>query len=286
VGNGAPLGGAAVHGGNQRAGVDGSGRSANRDPRGPGIGPGPGSVAGTSSGFSGSGFSGSGFSGSGFSGSGFSGSGFSGSGVSGTLRRRSAGAGKAGKSLPSARAAIFLGGLLLSACGNLGNAGLAAPGLVASAPAVASVRLWAGSGQKAGSQKAGSQNVRGRKVRSRKAGDQEAGVRQTLAGKAGKSGRPGILRRGASLVNMLVMRPATRPFESVGQLFSLTFSTVGRVVNPAAFPLLSATVTPPPGDREGMDMAAFGKALDRLTGRRADYGRIDYLIDGSTFFPP
>jgi cardiolipin synthase len=46
-----------------------------------------------------------------------------------------------------------------------------------------------------------------------------------------------------------------------------------------------ATPGPPLADAAGMDLPAWERELDRMTGRTADIGTIRYLIDGEAFFP-
>ena len=94
----------------------------------------------------------------------------------------------------------------------------------------------------------------------------------------------GIIRKGASLINMLVIRPATRPFESLGQIVSLTTSSIGRVVDPAIFRSAGQKGPPALNPGGGMDLAAFEAELDRLTGRKTEYGQIRFLIDGEAYF--
>jgi cardiolipin synthase len=49
--------------------------------------------------------------------------------------------------------------------------------------------------------------------------------------------------------------------------------------------LVEATPVPPLADAAGMDLPAWERELDRMTGRTADIGTIRYLIDGEAFFP-
>ena len=94
----------------------------------------------------------------------------------------------------------------------------------------------------------------------------------------------GFIRKGASLINMLAIRPATRPFESLGQFVSLTKSTVRRIIGPAIFPSAAPKGPPVLNPGGGMDLAAFEAELDRLTGREADYGQISFLVNGEAYF--
>lgn len=94
----------------------------------------------------------------------------------------------------------------------------------------------------------------------------------------------GFIKKGASLINILAIRPATRPFESLGQFVSLTTSTMRRIISPAIFPSAAPKGRPALNPGGGMDMEAFEAELDRVTGRKTDYGQIRFLVDGQAYF--
>jgi cardiolipin synthase len=78
----------------------------------------------------------------------------------------------------------------------------------------------------------------------------------------------------------------SQPVSSVMRLFTLVGGTTVDMVQPSTLGLFGDRPVPPLGQAEaGMDLAAWEAQLDDLTGRTASAGRLEYLVDGATFFP-
>jgi cardiolipin synthase len=77
---------------------------------------------------------------------------------------------------------------------------------------------------------------------------------------------------------------ALRPVSSVFRLLFATGDAAIETVRPAWLTRLEAEPIPPVADRPGMNLGEWEMQLDRLTGRPATRGTIDYLIDGEEFF--
>jgi len=75
-----------------------------------------------------------------------------------------------------------------------------------------------------------------------------------------------------------------RPVSSVHRGFFMLTDTALDTIRPDWPVLLSGRPVPPLVDREPMDLAAFEASLDRITGREATRGTIEYLIDGEPYF--
>jgi cardiolipin synthase len=76
-----------------------------------------------------------------------------------------------------------------------------------------------------------------------------------------------------------------RPISSVYRLLFVTKEAVTETVRPDWLVALEASPIEPVYQGPGMDLAAWEKELDELTGRETSRGTIDYLVDGEAFFP-
>lgn len=93
------------------------------------------------------------------------------------------------------------------------------------------------------------------------------------------------LRTGTHMVESQVTGLPSRPFSSVYRLFFMTTDTVGEALRPDWIAGLGLGGDPPPlNEGPGMDLVAWEERLDRLTGRPATAGAIEYLVDGEAFF--
>jgi cardiolipin synthase len=73
------------------------------------------------------------------------------------------------------------------------------------------------------------------------------------------------------------------PVSSIGRLLNTTFQTISGMLKA---PLPSYRTPPPPvSSGPGMDLEAWEKYLDRVTGRSREAGSVKFLVDGEKFFP-
>ena len=91
------------------------------------------------------------------------------------------------------------------------------------------------------------------------------------------------------LMEALVLKPLMRPISSINRLLAATVDTGYDIIVPDGFEWLTDTIdsAPPPPPLAlgpGMDLDAWERALDDLTGATASRGRMRYLIDGEAFF--
>ena len=82
--------------------------------------------------------------------------------------------------------------------------------------------------------------------------------------------------------------PINRPVSHAASLGSLAFKSTGGMLRRVAIgtvqmPALSDDI-PEVTNAEPMNLEAFEKTLDRVTGTRLDTGRIDFLVDGDEYF--
>lgn len=75
-----------------------------------------------------------------------------------------------------------------------------------------------------------------------------------------------------------------RPISSVYRLFFVTMEAVAETVRPDWLVELEQTPIGPLYPGEGMDLDAWERQLDELTGRESSRGTIEYLVDGEAFF--
>ena len=135
----------------------------------------------------------------------------------------------------------------------------------------------------------------------------EAGSQQhTLAGTPASDGRDASsedpsasgLSRGAQLtagvVGNMVKTYTTDPFvrpvstvKSLGFLVKNSVTDFGKrmYINTVRKPAVKAKPIPPLHQGPGMDLQAWERELDRLTGSKSSYGTLDFLVDGEAFFP-
>lgn len=95
---------------------------------------------------------------------------------------------------------------------------------------------------------------------------------------------PRMLSRGLSLFNLLVKEPILHPVSSTKRLIALTSGAAGRMINPSIMPGRPSAPLPEAGTSEGMDLLAWEKELDRITGTRQSRGTLEYLVDGEAYF--
>ena len=74
------------------------------------------------------------------------------------------------------------------------------------------------------------------------------------------------------------------PFSSAGRLVNTVFQTLSGLVK-TRLPASYSPAPLKPGPRPGMDLVAWEKRLDELTGSPRDHGSVRFLIDGECFFP-
>lgn len=82
--------------------------------------------------------------------------------------------------------------------------------------------------------------------------------------------------------------PINRPVSNATTLASLAFKSTGGMLRRVAIsttqlPALSGAV-PELQYRAGMDLSAFERKLDKVTGTSSDTGRIEFLVDGEEYF--
>jgi cardiolipin synthase len=110
------------------------------------------------------------------------------------------------------------------------------------------------------------------------------------------SGKPSSLTRKASGVGQAGLvyarsvyeNPVNRPVSHITSLGSLTIKSTGGLLrrislNSFEMPVLAGPV-PAVAGADPMDLVAFEKTLDRVTGTRQDRGRIRFLVDGDEYF--
>ncbi|WP_405231107.1 phospholipase D-like domain-containing protein [Lentisalinibacter salinarum] len=92
------------------------------------------------------------------------------------------------------------------------------------------------------------------------------------------------VRTVAHLVRSHFLDLLPRPVSSVHRGFFMLTGAAVDTLRPDWPLLLSGRPVPPVADREPMDLDAFETRLDRITGREATRGTIEYLIDGEPYF--
>lgn len=89
-------------------------------------------------------------------------------------------------------------------------------------------------------------------------------------------------------VRSVYENPINRPISHVSSLASLVLKSTGGMLRRVAIgtvqmPALKGEI-PELSHAEPMDLAAFEKTLDKVTGTRTDTGRIKFLVDGDEYF--
>ena len=87
------------------------------------------------------------------------------------------------------------------------------------------------------------------------------------------------------VITSQVTSVTTRPVSSFARLLSSLGGTAVDTLKLPPADLEPGLPVPPLGDAPGMDLAAWERELDQLTGSTGSYGQLDYLVDGAAFFP-
>lgn len=98
----------------------------------------------------------------------------------------------------------------------------------------------------------------------------------------------GAAQAAQNLVQTVVWDPFVRPYSTVAAAGSVALKTSGAMVRRVSVTMSMprpAPSPPPLAYGEPMDLAAWERELDRVTGSRSSTGRINFLIDGREFFP-
>ncbi|MDX1431520.1 MAG: phosphatidylserine/phosphatidylglycerophosphate/cardiolipin synthase family protein [Gammaproteobacteria bacterium] len=103
----------------------------------------------------------------------------------------------------------------------------------------------------------------------------------------GVNGATGLLR---NLLKTYTTDPVLRPVSSIRSLAFLVENTLADIAERVAIsvvhlPAVTRTPVPPIADAPGMELAAWERELDRLTGAQASTGSLEFLVDGDEFFP-
>ncbi len=124
----------------------------------------------------------------------------------------------------------------------------------------------------------------------------EAEVITGTATKSSKSANRTIVRKsamaaqaGSLFVRSVHIDPIVRPLSNVLSLSSHAISSAAGLVRRTAlgtvqFPVLEGQPVPALAYSEPMDLTAWEKELDRISGRRQTRGTINFLIDGDAYF--
>jgi cardiolipin synthase len=94
-----------------------------------------------------------------------------------------------------------------------------------------------------------------------------------------------IAADGFDLLRSLVVKPLLRPVSSLNRLVFLSADTAIDAVKPVSLLLESDSPAPPLSRAPAMDLTAWERRLDRMTGSTASRGSIRLLIGGQQFFP-
>ena len=98
----------------------------------------------------------------------------------------------------------------------------------------------------------------------------------------------GVTHAGWVYARSVYENPINRPVSHFASLGSLAVKSTGGLLRRTSLatlemPLLNGPI-PAVANRDGMDLEAFEKRLDSLTGTRRDMGRIRFLVDGGEYF--
>lgn len=95
----------------------------------------------------------------------------------------------------------------------------------------------------------------------------------------------------ALLAESAYIDPVIRPFSTAKAYYSIVLKSVSGLfirtaVDPIRFPLLQQEPVPPLATNAAdMDLVAWERELDEITGTRTSFGTISYLVDGAEYFP-
>ena len=106
-------------------------------------------------------------------------------------------------------------------------------------------------------------------------------------GRAENGARSGssIASDGFDFLRSLVVKPLLRPVSSLNRLVFLSADTAIDAVKPVSLLFESDGPAPPLSRAPAMDLDAWERGLDRMTGSTASRGSIRLLIGGEQFFP-
>ncbi len=88
-----------------------------------------------------------------------------------------------------------------------------------------------------------------------------------------------------ALFKSVVSKPATRPVSSLHRLLFYVTDTTVDALNPNTLVVTNETPPLPLSRRGAMDLEAWERRLDAITGTTASRGTMEFLIDGDRFFP-
>jgi cardiolipin synthase len=106
---------------------------------------------------------------------------------------------------------------------------------------------------------------------------------QTPPGVTGTAATPYVQTAG-HFVRSHTLGIALRPVSSLFRLFFMATDTVVTTLRPDWLVQLDQTPIPPVNTGAGMDLVAWEKKLDSLTGRNTSRGQLNYLVGGEAFF--
>jgi len=98
------------------------------------------------------------------------------------------------------------------------------------------------------------------------------------------------LESGAGLIGKtLLVDPLIRPFSTIKALYGATIKSTGgfidrTLIEQVRFPRLERRPIPDVTNGNPMDLAAWERQLDDMTGKAASRGTIRFLVDGETYF--
>jgi cardiolipin synthase len=98
-----------------------------------------------------------------------------------------------------------------------------------------------------------------------------------------------VAQGGVLLARSVPADPINRPISNVMSLSSYALKSVAGFLRRLAigtvqFPALETQSIPDVRDAELMDLQAFERFLDAMTGRKASLGTVDFLVDGEAYF--
>jgi cardiolipin synthase len=94
-----------------------------------------------------------------------------------------------------------------------------------------------------------------------------------------------VVADGFDFLRSLVVKPLLRPVSSLNRLVFLSANTAIDAVKPVSLLFESDGPAPPLSRAPAMDLDAWERRLDRITGSTASRGSIRLLIGGAQFFP-